>query len=227
MWLAIRLTWWIPPFGHLGTDLVVRLKCNREKPCQNCIVRGETTAASCTYAEKAEKKQHGQNLRSDEDMRKRLNRLENSILSMMSNDTERGDNHTSSTNSLSPENLVDRHSPTGAQVISKDTRSTHWDAILNDVSEIPNKFMVDSDTWFIKLGAMKEAWIEENDKIEFTNGFQEPIIAKPHRPGLLHGLTQPPDRATILASLTTREAVDKLMVRFFEYYVPTIPSRCE
>jgi hypothetical protein len=74
---------------------------------------------------------------------------------------------------------------------------------------------------------MKEAWIEENDKIEFTNGFQEPIVAKPHRLGLLHGLTQPPDRTTILASLPAREAVDKLMVRFFEYYVPTIPSRCE
>lgn len=84
-----------------------------------------------------------------------------------------------------------------------------------------------SNALFIKLGAMKEAWIEENDKIEFTNSFQEPATARPHRPGLLHGLAQPPDRPTILVSLPTREAVDKFIVRFFEYYVPTIPSRCK
>lgn len=74
---------------------------------------------------------------------------------------------------------------------------------------------------------MKEAWIEENDKIEFTNAFSEPATTKPHRPGFFSGLTRPPDRATLLASLPAREAADKLMVRFFEYYNPAIPARCK
>lgn len=122
-------------FSAFKTDPVTRLKCNREKPCQNCVVRGETTASSCTYAEKAEKKPGQLNPRSDEDMRKRLNRLENSILTMMSKDTQHGDNPTGSTNGSSHEDLVAL--PTGGQRISKDTRSTHWDAILNDVRETP------------------------------------------------------------------------------------------
>ncbi|KUJ18078.1 uncharacterized protein LY89DRAFT_781173 [Mollisia scopiformis] len=186
---------------------VRKLKCNREKPCQNCIVRGDATAASCTYAEKAEKKYGQAGIRSDEDMRKRLNRLENSILTMISNDAEHRGSQTDSANHPSPANSTGSPGHTGAQRISSDTRSTHWDAILND------------------LGAMKEAWIEENDKIEFTNGFEEPVITKPHRPGLFSGLTQPPDRATILATLPIREAADKLVVRFFDYYNPAIPSR--
>lgn len=114
-----------------------RLKCNREKPCQNCIVRGEATASSCTYAEKAEKKSGHANPRSDaEDMRKRLNRLESSILSMISSDAERRGNPAQPANVANQESLNNIPSPsqTGGQRISADTRSTHWDAILNDVS---------------------------------------------------------------------------------------------
>ncbi|KAE8452752.1 hypothetical protein EG329_013024 [Mollisiaceae sp. DMI_Dod_QoI] len=140
-------------------------------------------------------------------MRKRLNRLESSILSMISSDAERKGNHSESPSSSNQESLDNTTNRTGGQRISADTRSTHWDAILND------------------LGAMKDAWSEENDKIEFTNGFQEPIATRPHRPGLFSGLTQPLDRATILASLPTREAADKLILRFFDSYNPAIPAR--
>jgi hypothetical protein len=73
---------------------------------------------------------------------------------------------------------------------------------------------------------MKDAWSEENDKIEFTTGF-ESLITKAHRPSLLAGLTQPPDRSTIVASLPSRSAADKLIARFFDSYNPAIPARCE
>jgi Fungal Zn(2)-Cys(6) binuclear cluster domain len=115
-----------------------RLKCNREKPCQNCIVRGESNAASCTYAEKVEKKNSAKsNPRSDaEDMRKRLNRLEKSILSMMSSDEKSGNQ--SKESELPGENgksTIESPNQAGGQRICLDTRSTHWDAILNDVSQ--------------------------------------------------------------------------------------------
>jgi hypothetical protein len=188
-----------------------RLKCNREKPCQNCIVRGESNAASCSYAEKAEKKYPTKsNPRSDaEDMRKRLNRLENSILSMMSSDEKTTSPRKHS--ELLPKSgvhTIENPNQAGGQKISADTRSTHWDAILND------------------LGAMKDAWSEENDKIEFSTGSETPIT-KDHRPSLLSGLTQPPDRSTIVASLPPREAADKLVARFFESYNPASPARCK
>lgn len=73
---------------------------------------------------------------------------------------------------------------------------------------------------------MKEAWSEENDQTEVSNraAIHSP---KSHRPSLLNGLTSPPDRATVLASLPTRELADKLVVRFFESYNPAMPAQRE
>ncbi|KAG4436745.1 hypothetical protein IFR05_007763 [Cadophora sp. M221] len=133
-------------------------------------------------------------------MRKRLNRLESSILSMMSTDTEKGEGPTPDEENG---NLL-----AGPQRISVDTRSTAWDAILNEI------------------GGMKEAWSEDNDKIELTNSAQRSFRpASEHRPGLLAGLTAPPDRFTILQSIPPREAADILILHFFDSYNPCIPAR--
>jgi Fungal Zn(2)-Cys(6) binuclear cluster domain len=114
----------------LRADGLLRLKCNREKPCQNCIVRGEANAASCTYAEKTEKRGNGTpNSQSNaENMRCRLNRLESAILSMVDPSTA------ASESSVSPASQLNDLAPSqaGGQKISVDTRSTHWDAILNE-----------------------------------------------------------------------------------------------
>jgi hypothetical protein len=122
-------------------EIFFRLKCNREKPCQNCLVRGESNAASCTYAEKSEGKHLTKlNQRSNaEDMRKRIDRLEKSILSVIS--TEPGSVPVNRYGSGSPPGHVtdddqtdeDEAPQQGGQKISLDTRSTHWDAILNEV----------------------------------------------------------------------------------------------
>jgi len=165
-------------------------------------VRGESNAATCTYAEKSDKKGSGQsNPRSDaEEMRKRLNRLESSILSMMSSDTKKEEG---------PEpDEAKVTTVAGPQRISNDTRSTAWDAILNEI------------------GGMKEAWSEDNDKIELSAcRLASDRPTKAHRPGLLAGLTPPPDRSTIMQSLPTREAADKLLLHFFDSYNPCIPAR--
>jgi hypothetical protein len=141
-------------------------------------------------------------------MRKRLNRIEKSILSMMSSDEQKGsqDWH-SELRVMNGNDIAESLNQAGGQRISTDTRSTHWDAILND------------------LGAMKDAWSEENDKIEFFSASQSPIT-KYHRPSLLSGLTQPPDRSTIIASIPFREEADKLVTRFFQSYNPATPARC-
>lgn len=66
-------------------------------------------------------------------MRKRLNRLEDSIMSMMAaNKTSAAASPSSSVISEDrPKGTLDQ---AGGQRISSDTRSTHWDAILNEVS---------------------------------------------------------------------------------------------
>lgn len=73
---------------------------------------------------------------------------------------------------------------------------------------------------------MKDAWNEENDKVELASGFYQPPVIQAHRPGLLSGLTPPPDRSTILESLPSKSAADKLLGRFFDSYNPAMPARC-
>jgi hypothetical protein len=107
-------------------------------------VRGEGTSGSCSYAEKVEGKNPTRlNPRSDaEDMRKRINRLENSILSMMSKDGTTAKLPVKPRIHVTVGSAMDDveapHEAVGQQV-SIDSRSTHWDAILNDVS---NPFIV-------------------------------------------------------------------------------------
>ncbi len=68
-------------------------------------------------------------------MRKRLNRLESSILSMMSSDEKTLNlKNNNELNLESVNNMTEPHDQAGGQRISVDTRSTHWDAILHDVS---------------------------------------------------------------------------------------------
>jgi hypothetical protein len=70
---------------------------------------------------------------------------------------------------------------------------------------------------------MKDAWSEENDHVELTNGFLS--SSKSCRPNLLNGLTALPDRSTIISSLPTKDAADKLAAYFFDNYNPSLPAR--
>jgi hypothetical protein len=78
----------------------------------------------------------------------------------------------------------------------------------------------------MQLGAMKDAWSEENDKIDCSTG-EDMSMVREHRPSLLSGLTAPPDRATIMESLPDTTAAYKLIERFFDAYNPSLPARCK
>ena len=73
---------------------------------------------------------------------------------------------------------------------------------------------------------MKDAWSEENDHVELTNGFLSTSL-KSRRPNLLNGLTELPDRSTIMSSLPTKDAADRLVAYFFDNYNPSLPGRGE
>lgn len=70
-------------------DMIVfllRLKCNRANPCENCVKRGD--APSCTYAQPGTRKKNTLNQNtsnSPDDMQNRIDRLESLVLSLMTN----------------------------------------------------------------------------------------------------------------------------------------------
>lgn len=78
----------------------------------------------------------------------------------------------------------------------------------------------------MQLGAMKDAWSEENDNAETFAGSLSPS-PKHHRPSLVDGLTPPPERSTVMASLPSRAVADNLVARFFSDYNPGMPVRCK
>ena len=88
------------------------------------------------------------NPRSDaEDMRKRINRLETSIRQMIAgagDGVKPKDGMPSPVFSNSSSHPTETSDGTGGQKLSKDTRSTHWDAILNDVSFLDQLSLHDS-----------------------------------------------------------------------------------
>ncbi|ESZ92627.1 putative C6 transcription factor [Sclerotinia borealis F-4128] len=163
--------------------------------------RGDVAITTCSYADKNDSRvSSSSTLKPEhEDMRARIYRLENSILSMISK--EEINKNPPISPSLEEDN-DDHVGQAGGQKPSVDTRSTHWDSILND------------------LGAMKDAWVDDHDQIDTTL----PPATISHRPSLLGGLTEPPDRSTILSSLPTRLEADKLIDRFFASYNPSIPA---
>ena len=67
-------------------------------------------------------------------MQERLTRLEQSILSMMSSDTSSTQPHQKSSEDLGANGDGMKESQAGGARGGTDSRSTHWDAILNDVS---------------------------------------------------------------------------------------------
>ncbi len=73
-------------------------------------------------------------------MRKRLNRLEKSILSMMSSEEKTSSYKNSYMDVENSLGTTESLSQAGGQRISVDTRSTHWDAILHDVGLPSNVF---------------------------------------------------------------------------------------
>lgn len=65
---------------------VLRLKCNRGHPCDNCLKRGDT--APCTYATPGSRKKSSSSSASNaspDDMQNRIDRLEGLVLSLMTN----------------------------------------------------------------------------------------------------------------------------------------------
>jgi hypothetical protein len=72
---------------------------------------------------------------------------------------------------------------------------------------------------------MKDAWSEDNDHMEHSTEFLPPSSSKARRPDLLNGLTELPDRSTIMSSLPSKNAADKLVANFFDSYNPAIPGQ--
>ncbi|KAL2867361.1 Zn(II)2Cys6 transcription factor [Aspergillus lucknowensis] len=177
-----------------------KLKCNREKPCQNCIVRGEQT--TCAYKSST----HGTPASCRQDkhvdpMRQRIDHLEDLVKGLIAQRQTPPDTISSQglselrSESASPSNLVLAGTTLidGAHSVYKATDD--WQDVLQEVNEL------------------KRLWDETQEASET----QQPRLSNTvDGTSLLFGQVQRADLPDILSSLPPKPEVDRLIQWFFD-----------
>ncbi|PMD57147.1 uncharacterized protein K444DRAFT_535235 [Hyaloscypha bicolor E] len=197
-----------------------KIKCNRELPCQNCIVRG--IPSRCDY------RGHGPipapSLRSAhaEGMQERLNRLENLVTTLVAQDGVPGQVHPSSEDGSghSSQEDVSREAEStstasiqhGLGVLKVDGHSsvyrgsTHWRDVMKELTELKsfwNQVQDDQDDLL--------------SQVAFSTGTA-------NGPGLLCGVVKPVGLEELLATIPPKCTTDKLIERFFDKKNSPIPT---
>ncbi|MCJ1313605.1 hypothetical protein MMC25_007284 [Agyrium rufum] len=227
-----------------GSPYLYRLKCNRSQPCENCVRRGDATA--CHYAAPGSRKKGnaaGASPSSPDDMQNRIDRLEGLVLSLMTNGNESAGAAAASralsmsTKSDSPDFSLSHQSSrddgdddemvkdggdgeSETEEVAKslgvlkvmDNKSmyigeTHWAAILNDISEVRNYWAEHKKQYDDQFNRVQE--------IKKSNGFAQ-------GPAFIFGGRSVPSHAELLKAVPRREAMDKIVARYFNDYDPTI-----
>ncbi|PGH26814.1 hypothetical protein AJ80_01580 [Polytolypa hystricis UAMH7299] len=211
-----------------------KLKCNRAVPCENCVKRGD--GASCSYAQPKNRKKNTSSQNSPatpDDMQNRIDRLENLVLSLMTNGAQAAGPAAavaavnSSGSSDSQRNMndldiddddIDEKDESDTEQVTKaigfmkvDTQSqksyyvseAHWASILNEISEVKSYFM-----------DHKKQYEEQMQKIEDKKG------DKAYAPSLIFGNMKKPSQAEIMSTFPSKYTTDMLMARYFNTYDP-------
>ncbi|GLA66179.1 hypothetical protein AtubIFM55763_010906 [Aspergillus tubingensis] len=212
-----------------------KLKCNRAQPCENCIKRGDAT--SCSYAQANVRKKNPPPLSassSPDDMQNRIDRLENLVLSLMTNGSQAGgpaaalaaiSGNSSSTGSVPHTGDVDIEDDAPNAPEESDTEQVtksfgimkvdnnkswyfseaHWATVMHDITEVRNFFQTH-----------KKQYEEQAQKLEATK-----LPTDVSGSALLFGATKPLSRAEIMSSFPSKYTTDMLIERYFSCYDPS------
>ncbi|EED13411.1 C6 transcription factor, putative [Talaromyces stipitatus ATCC 10500] len=204
-----------------------KLKCNRSHPCENCVKRGD--AASCTYAQPGSRKKSSANQSSStspDDMQNRIDRLENLVLSLMTNGSQAagpaaaaaalsGHDSVGSGQNYQDveidEDVDGQNEESDTEAVTKSfgimkvdnnksmyISEAHWASVLNDIAEV-RQFFQNS----------KKQYEEQAQKIQATRPETDTTTM------LLFGSVKAPSKAEILSSFPSRYIADMLIARFF------------
>lgn len=203
----------------LEAHLIHRLKCDRLKPCGNCIKRGQP--ASCDYPKAGVARDRNGGLHTPVNVQEKVKHLEELVMSLMKTREDSGFDSLAheSSSTASPQNPIrgdgfeiDTVSSLGDQMesnsqvesLGKLTKgknktsfvgSGHWEAILEDIAELKNHF---------------DEGHERND--EHISNAHEPNDFEPR---ILLGPQNHASRAEIMSSIPTRPICDRLISRYF------------
>ncbi|KAL3423279.1 fungal specific transcription factor domain-containing protein [Phlyctema vagabunda] len=197
-----------------------KLKCDREKPCQNCLIRKEP--AKCHF-----KNSNGGSATSNrpvnrDAMQERLNRLENLVTDLVSHtsgsDTQEVNPAGPPYDDTAPELGADERLLLGVHngigQMSVGTKQTfyrgtsHWGDVLQEASLLMFCDLVNE---------LKSMWNQAQDEKEQTRTqlsiFDTQAVDGPN---LLSGMVQPVDMVELLNTVPSKPELDKLITQFFD-----------
>ena len=230
-----------------GADAdVLRLKCNRSQPCENCVKRGD--AMSCSYAAPGSRKKQSassQSSNSPDDMQNRIDRLEGLVLSLMTNGSQsagpaaaqRALSLNSSSGSLEyPQDVdvnVDGEYEDNGVVRGSGEDESETDQVVQSLGVMKvdnNKSMYYGEAhWAAILHDIKEVknYFSEHkkqweDQVLKVQEAKDRVDSAPQGPTFLFGGSKPPPYSDLLAQLPKRTVTDKLVSRYFNSYDPAV-----
>ncbi|MCJ1404916.1 hypothetical protein MMC11_008142 [Xylographa trunciseda] len=196
-----------------------KLKCNRQRPCQNCIARAASD--SCSYAAQTSNgvlaKAHPTGT---EDVYSRVNRLESLVLSLIPK-APTLDNVSSASGSTA---ATFRPGPGDQNIhISEEATTAVCAPFSSDVGSIVDgRQYIGESHWDVVLrdiAAVKQ-YLEIDRKIQE----RLPALVEFETPALLAGMPISMNVSEILSSLPSKTIVDQLVSHFFQTYDPALPS---
>ncbi|KIV85801.1 hypothetical protein PV11_01458 [Exophiala sideris] len=188
-----------------------KLRCNRGKPCENCVKRKAVEA--CGYPEAANR-----GSRKPVKVQERINRLESLFLEL----SEKNDTSFSSEDDAAVEaTMVDHETtvstyqvlPNGSGVLKDGTGNgtpTNWQTILEDITEIREYFEDHDQLLKHDFNTLREA------------------RAQPKVWDLIYGISRDQDLSALITCLPERSQVDRLVANYFEmasFFRPVIHPR--
>ncbi|KAH8163368.1 hypothetical protein CIB48_g4884 [Xylaria polymorpha] len=195
-----------------------RLKCNREKPCQNCAARGEHTA--CKFRGPVNAAAPAASLNGDV-ARQRLDRLEELVKRLIAErpqssvpqqsdyengirtpDTSRTSDtgHTSQAGSSAAFDDTSHGSPQGM------TGKTVMDGV--------HSVYIDGDDWSV-INELRRTWIQEQDELS-DHDLRPTLSHTVDGSSLLFDQAKPLEKMEILSALPPKHEVDWLISQFFD-----------
>ncbi|KAL3482101.1 hypothetical protein BJX99DRAFT_82171 [Aspergillus californicus] len=176
-----------------------KLKCNRDKPCQNCSVRGEQTACVYKGSVNGSAPQHSQH-RTGDPMRQRIDRLEDMVKKLITQSKD-----TPSTPPRETYNSVDE------SVISPDLLRQ----VGTTVIEAGHSVYKATDDWHDVLKEINDLKADWNLTQDDTHDVQHPLPNTVDGTSLLFG-ARGVEMDEILSSIPPKHEVDKLIRWFFD-----------
>ncbi|EON62028.1 hypothetical protein W97_01247 [Coniosporium apollinis CBS 100218] len=215
-----------------------KLKCDRGHPCDNCTKRGD--ASSCSYASPGNRKKSQVSQSSSSspgDMQNRIDRLENLVLSLMTNGAQSAGPTAAATavaGSLSGSSVGVPLDVDGDDMISEENEGLDGEVdkvtkSIGVMKVMDNKAPIFASEahWYAILGEITEVKNYFSDhKKQYDDQLRRYQAAHPDddRPGtaFLFGANAKPDQAEVLAAFPQKQIADRLITRYFITYDPAL-----